>query len=56
MKEGVVCLYDRGVNLTTSTRVNTDSCKSKDLWVTDFVILASVNKVALAFTTKEIGK
>ena len=54
-KEGTVCLYDRNLNMTNSTRVNTDSCKSKDLWITDFAIFGKVNKLALAFTTKEIG-
>lgn len=42
--------------MVNNTKLNTESCKSKDLWVTDFIILQNVNKLAIAFTTKEIGK
>ena len=37
------------------TKASSSSCKSRDLWVTDFTILSNVNKIGLAFTTKEIG-
>ncbi len=40
--------------MTNNTKINSESCKSKDLWVTDFVVLQNINKVVLAFTTKEI--
>ena len=49
-------MYDNNINLTSNARVSTTSCRSRDLWVTDFTILPNVNKIALAFTTKEIGK
>jgi hypothetical protein len=39
-----------------SFKTHTDSCKTRDLWVTDFVILQNINKIALSFTSKEIGK
>ncbi len=49
-------MYDNNINLTSNAKVSSTSCKSRDLWVTDFTILPNVNKIALAFTTKEIGK
>ena len=39
-----------------SLKTGTDSCKTRDLWVTHFVPLQNVNKIALAFTSKEIGE
>jgi hypothetical protein len=42
------------MNMVNNTKVYTDSCKSKDLWVTDFIVLQNVNKIVLAYTTKEI--
>ena len=48
-------MFDKNMGLVNSAKINTESCKSKDLWVTDFVILQNVNKVVLAYTTKEIG-
>ena len=55
MKEGTCCMYDKTFNITNGTKVNSDSCKSKDLWITDYNLLQNVNKIALGFTTKEIG-
>jgi hypothetical protein len=55
-QEGSCCVYDNNVNLTSNAKVSSTSCKSRDLWVTDFTILSNVNKIGLAFTTKEIGK
>lgn len=49
-------MYDKNTNMKKGTRITTDTCKSKDLWITDSVLLQNVNKVVLAFTTKEIGK
>ncbi|CAF0765559.1 unnamed protein product [Brachionus calyciflorus] len=54
-KEGTCSLFDRNLTMTNHTRIHSDSCKSKDLWVTDFIVLQNVNKVVLAFTTKEIS-
>ena len=48
-------MYDKNFNVSNSTKVNSDSCKSKDLWITDYILLQNVNKIALCFTTKEIG-
>lgn len=53
-KEGSCCVYDNNVNLSSNSKVSSSSCKSRDLWVTDFTILSNVNKIGLAFTTKEI--
>jgi hypothetical protein len=32
------------------------SCKVRDLWVTDFVLMSNVNKIAVAYTSKELSK
>ncbi len=48
-------MYDKTFNITNGTKVSSDSCKSKDLWITDYILLQNVNKIALGFTTKEIG-
>ena len=54
-KEGTCCVYDYNMNLTIHNKASSTSCKSKDLWVTDFAVLMNANKIAVAFTTKEIG-
>ena len=33
----------------------TDSCKIRDLWITDFVLMNNVNKVAISYTSKELS-
>ncbi|XP_059162775.1 WD repeat-containing protein 49-like isoform X2 [Physella acuta] len=38
-----------------SLKTGTDACRSRDIWVTHFVPLQNVNKIALAFTSKEIA-
>ena len=48
-------MYDKTFNITNGAKVNSDSCKTKDLWITDYILLQNVNKIALAFTTKEIA-
>lgn len=57
-KEGCCCLFDTNVNMTFHTKADNETreCKSRDLWVTDFVVMLNANKIALAVTTKEIGK
>ncbi len=55
-QEGTCCVYDKNCNLNIHTKATSTSCKSKDLWVTDYALLTNANKIALAFTTKEIGK
>lgn len=54
-KEGTCCMYDKTFSITNGTKVSSDSCKSKDLWITDYILLQNVNKIALGFTTKEIA-
>ena len=49
-------MYDKGSNVVNSNKIYIESCKSKDLWVTDFAVLQNINKVVVSFTTKEIGK
>jgi hypothetical protein len=44
------------MKLQRALKTGTDSCKARDLWVTYFVVLHNVNKIALSFTSKEIGK
>jgi WD repeat-containing protein 49 len=48
-------MFDKSCSLLNNTKISVESCKSKDLWITDFVILHNVNKVLLAFTTKELA-
>ncbi|XP_041356070.1 WD repeat-containing protein 49-like [Gigantopelta aegis] len=54
-KEGCVSMWGTDLKLQRSLKTGTDSCKARDLWVTDFVPLQNVNKIALAFTSKEIA-
>ena len=37
-------------------QVHNESVKPRDMWVTTFVVLQNLNKIALSFTSKEIGK
>ncbi len=48
-------MFDKGSNLINQNKITSESCKTKDLWITDFILFQNVNKVALGFTTKEIG-
>ena len=48
-------MYDKNTNMTKGAKITSETCKSKDLWITDSVLLQNINKVVLAFTTKEIG-
>jgi len=56
LQEGTVSSWGLDTKLQRFIKTNTDSCKARDLWVTYFVILQNINKVALSFTSKEIGK
>lgn len=49
-------IWGPDLKLSRSFRIATDSCKARDLWVTHFVALQNINKIAVAFTSKEIGK
>ena len=55
-QEGCVSMWGQNLKIQRSLKTGTDTCKMRDLWVTHFVLLPNVNKVALAFTSKEIGK
>ena len=56
MQEGTISNWGLDMKLQRALKTGTDSCKARDLWVTYFVILQNVNKIALAFTSKEIGR
>ena len=55
-QEGTISSWGVDLKLQRFLKTGTDSCKARDLWVTHFVVLQNVNKIALAFTSKEIGK
>ncbi|KAL4216663.1 WD repeat-containing protein 49 [Mactra antiquata] len=54
-KEGTISNWGVDLKMQRSLKTSTDSCKARDLWVTYFVILHNVNKIALSFTSKEIA-
>lgn len=54
-KEGTISSWGVDLKLQRALKTGTDSCKARDLWVTYFVVLHNVNKIALSFTSKEIA-
>ncbi|KAK7096335.1 hypothetical protein V1264_005639 [Littorina saxatilis] len=54
-KEGCVSMWGQDMKAQRSLKTGTDSCKARDLWITHFVPLQLINKMALAFTSKEIA-
>jgi hypothetical protein len=54
-QEGEVSFWDRRVKLHKALKLSSESCNSRDLWVTSFTPLHGSNKIALALTSKEIG-
>ncbi|XP_076439227.1 cilia- and flagella-associated protein 337-like isoform X1 [Babylonia areolata] len=54
-KEGCVSMWGLDMKAQRSLKTGTDSCKARDLWITHFVPLQVINKIALAFTSKEIA-
>ncbi|XP_043926673.1 WD repeat-containing protein 49 [Protopterus annectens] len=54
-KDGFLASWSENLKLEKTLRITTDSVKIKDLWVTSMVHLANVNKIAVLFTSKEIG-
>ncbi|CAH1788695.1 unnamed protein product [Owenia fusiformis] len=54
-KEGSVSMWGQNMKLQRHLKTGTESCKARDLWVTHFVALQNINKIALAFTSKEIA-
>lgn len=55
-QEGTVCIYNDQMQLYKSSKATTESCKMRDLWITDFVLMPNVSKVAIAYTSKELSK
>ncbi|XP_067850768.1 cilia- and flagella-associated protein 337-like [Heptranchias perlo] len=53
-KEGWMNVWGENLKLQQILRVATDSVRLRDLWVTSMISLENVNKVAVAFTSKEI--
>ncbi|XP_069583488.1 cilia- and flagella-associated protein 337 [Ranitomeya imitator] len=53
-KDGLLGVWGENLKLQRSLRICTDTVKLKDLWATGLVFLANVNKIAVAFTSKEI--
>lgn len=49
-------MWSQQLKMTLDLKAKTDSCRTRDLWVTHFVPLQNINKVALAFTSKDIGE
>ncbi|XP_069848045.1 cilia- and flagella-associated protein 337 isoform X1 [Dipodomys merriami] len=53
-KEGLLGLWGENLKLQEILPITSDATKLKHLWVTSLVSLENVNKIAVAFTTKEI--
>ena len=55
-KDGSVCLYNEDFKLkrTCQLHTNPEEMRSKDLWVTNAIILPNMNKIAFSTTSKEI--
>ncbi|EDV25751.1 uncharacterized protein TRIADDRAFT_55170 [Trichoplax adhaerens] len=55
-REGHLCMWELNNKMHRSFKVQLPSAvKSKDLWVIHYVPMHKVNKIAIAFTSKEIG-
>ncbi|KAB0374351.1 hypothetical protein FD755_014607, partial [Muntiacus reevesi] len=53
-KEGSVGIWGENLKLQKTLPITSDATKLKHLWVTSMVSLENVNKIAVAFTSKEI--
>ncbi|KAI4548097.1 hypothetical protein MG293_000427 [Ovis ammon polii] len=53
-KEGSVGIWGENLKLQETLPITSDATKLKHLWVTSMVSLENVNKIAVAFTSKEI--
>ncbi|XP_016071182.1 PREDICTED: WD repeat-containing protein 49 [Miniopterus natalensis] len=53
-KEGLLGIWGENLKLQETLPITSDATKLKHLWVTSLVSLENVNKIAVAFTTKEI--
>lgn len=54
-KDGCIAFWDHHMKLHRSLKLTTPSIKPRDMWVSDFVLLPTLNKIAVAFTSKEIA-
>ncbi|XP_006774248.1 PREDICTED: WD repeat-containing protein 49 [Myotis davidii] len=53
-KEGLLGIWEENLKLQETFPITSDATKLKHLWVTSLVSLENVNKIAVAFTRKEI--
>ncbi|XP_074860475.1 cilia- and flagella-associated protein 337 [Carettochelys insculpta] len=53
-RNGLLGVWGENLKLQQTLQITTETVKLKDLWVTALVSLANVNKIAIAFTSKEI--
>ncbi|XP_060539122.1 WD repeat-containing protein 49 isoform X2 [Pantherophis guttatus] len=53
-RNGLLGVWGESLKLQKMVQITTEAVKPKDLWVTSLVALPNVNKVAVAFTNKEI--
>nr|XP_025863558.1 WD repeat-containing protein 49 [Vulpes vulpes] len=53
-KEGLLGVWGENLKLQETLPITSDATKLKHLWVTSLVSLENVNKIAVAFTSKEI--
>ncbi|XP_048719950.2 cilia- and flagella-associated protein 337 isoform X6 [Caretta caretta] len=53
-RNGLLGVWGENLKLQRTLQVTTEAIKLKELWVTTLVSLANVNKIAIAFTNKEI--
>ncbi|CAH8848703.1 unnamed protein product [Trichobilharzia szidati] len=54
-REGLAALWGIDLKPHGTAKVSTESCRPRDTFVTDFVVMPNINKVAIAFTSKEIA-
>ncbi|THD24410.1 WD repeat-containing protein 49 [Fasciola hepatica] len=54
-KEGLIAMWGLDMKLQKTARVSTDACRSRDLWVMDYALMPNINKIAIAYTSKEIA-
>ncbi|EDO44327.1 predicted protein [Nematostella vectensis] len=56
-KEGILCLWSLGMKQLRTVQVqpDQDEVKQRDLWVTDFIPMQNLYKLAIALTSKEIA-
>ncbi|XP_036371011.1 WD repeat-containing protein on Y chromosome-like [Octopus sinensis] len=54
-KEGIASIWNSNLQQQRCEKLTTESCRSKDLWVTHFTPMLNTNKMAVAYTSKEIA-